>query len=193
MRITTVLRGATLAACVPMLGLAACSTTQYSGFSDAPMAQIAVVQHPRVNEGIIPAKAYERIDELSGSCQKQIHPQVAGLVQSSVNGAVPGAATGYVGLNAGSGFLDGVDTGAYGLYGAAAGAVNGAQNGAVVGSAAAATAVANCVDQFWKAIDQREDSTWRGTFTVPVIAGKSWGSSRPPALEQAPAAPPAKP
>lgn len=173
-----------------------CATTQFAGFSNAPLAQVAVVQHPRVNGGQVPAAAMPEIRYLSASCQTQIHQQVAGPVQSGVTGAATGLLGGAsVGPAAHTAFGAAASLGKYSLYGAVPGAFGGALNGATIGGTSAASGIGTCTRDFWE--ESKKDpllspnpetinfheAKYRGTFVEVVIAGKAWGNSQPRNVE----------
>lgn len=175
--------------------LAGCQTTQFSGFSNAPLAQVAVVQHPRINGGIIPLAALTEITYLSASAQQQIHEQAAGLEQSMINGAVPAAGAGAVGFSAGYSAANvGLAAGTAGAIGAITGAANGAWSGAMMGSGSAANAIGSTVRDFWEldkklpaASPEGMDFTgdeFKGTFVQPITAGKNIFNSAPRNVEE---------
>ncbi|MES2225217.1 MAG: hypothetical protein V4480_00210 [Patescibacteria group bacterium] len=170
--------------------LSGCASTQFAGFSSAPLAQVAIVQHPRVNGGVPPLEAVKEITFLSTSCQGQVHHQVAGPGQSFVNGVLPGAISGgSVGPAAHTAFGAAAKTLQYAGYGAIPGAVGGGINNATVGASSAASAIGMCTRDFWDeskkeglsgdpSVDFKDDK-YIGTFVEVVTAGKAWGNSEP--------------
>jgi hypothetical protein len=153
------------------------------GLSEAALAQLAIVQHPDVNGGIIPAGALQRIQELAISCQWQLDPQLAGIGQAMGGAASSYGAAGAVGTGAAAAAaFPIVKAGEYFVYGGVAMLATGAVNGAISGSYSSAAAKGDCVRQFW-AIDQKKNPKFEGTFTVIVYYGKA-ENSRPPALDK---------
>jgi hypothetical protein len=194
---------------LPLAPLGGCvSQSSFSGYAQATdkdaaqvnsgnynvtaSAQIAIVQNPDLNDGLISPKALKKIQQYNISCQRQIAPQLAGAGQSGVNGAVPyGAAGAGTGPAAALAF-HGASMGAYSIYGALAYVLPGAVNGLVTGSYALASAVGTCTRDFWSDIVDN-DPDFAGTHVEVVYAGKAWGDSHPPALDHsAVAAPPAQ-
>lgn len=182
------------------LALGGCATSPYNGyvsasrddlahvekgeFSDAAMAQIALVQHPEINGGIIPVGALKRVQEDAISCQWQLDPQLAGAGRSTVTSGLSYGLAGAAGtgLGANAAFGSAVKAGEYATYGGVAMLFSGAVNGLVSGSYSASAAKGDCVKQLWS-IDQKKNPKFEGTFVVIVYAGKS-SNSRPPALDQ---------
>lgn len=187
------LKFSTLALVATGLLVSGCATTQFNGFSNAPLAQVAIVQNPDINGGNVPVEAVNKITYYSTSCQSQIHSQVAGAGQSAINGAVPGAVATAAGVAGGArvGFSGAAST--YLPYGAAIGAMSGANSGLLIGSASAASGIGECTKQFWDdaqhdKLDKAEgfeDKRFKGTHVVPVSAGKAWGA-KIPKLESTP-------
>jgi hypothetical protein len=142
-------------------------------YSPAALAQIAIVQHPSVNGGIVPA----------GALQWQLDPQLAGIGQAMGGAASSYGAAGAVGTGAAAAAaFPIVKAGEYFVYGGVAMLATGAVNGAISGSYSSAAAKGDCVRQFW-AIDQKKNPKFEGTFTVVVYYGKA-ENSRPPALDK---------
>ncbi len=192
------LRGLVLAGVVLLLG--ACGAmSQYNGYvtateedakivaaggySEAAMAQIAIVQNPDFNGGKISPKALRKIQQYSVSCQYQIDTQLAGAGQSSANGAVPYGAAGAVGTGVGAALaFDGAKFSNYAIYGGVAYLTAGAINGLVTGSYAMASAKGTCTRDFWEDI-VKTDPDFKGTHVVVAYAGKT-RNSRPPLLDR---------
>jgi len=182
------------------LTLSACAQTQFAGYDQASdeaaskvnkgeydvdaTAQIAIVQNPDINGGKISLKALMKIEQYSMSCQRQIDPQLAGGVQSGINGVVPYGIGGFVGVGEGAvtGF-PGAKFMQYGPYGGIADGAEGGVNGLVTGSYALAAGVGGCTRDFWEDIS-KSDPAFAGTHVEIVYAGKSWGDSHPPALDK---------
>lgn len=191
---------------VSALLTAACGATQFNGyesataedkkivaaggFSEAAMAQIAIVQNPDFNGGMISPKALRKIQQYSISCQEQVDAQLAGPGQSGVNGAV---SYGAAGLGTGpaaaaAGFTNAaISAGNYAIYGGGAYVLPGAVNGLVTGSYAMASAKGTCTRDFWEDIC-KTDPDFKGTHVVVAYAGKR-SNSRPPALNRSAVAP----
>lgn len=167
--------GLTLTACAGM--------GPYSGYSNAPLASTAVVQHPEVNGGRIDPAAMAKLEYLDASCQQQIRSQLAGAAQGATVGLLTGATGGALGTGGGASlaFQDAVSMAEYSIYGAAAMGIPNALNGAAASGQALTVAEAECLKNFWS-ISQKADPNWEGTFVVPALNGKSWFGSRPPAL-----------
>ena len=182
-----------LAALASALALSGCATSTFNGYSDEPMAQIAIVQNPDMNGGKISPKAMKKIGQYSLACQGQIDAQLAGLGQSAVNGAVPytvaGAGTGPAAKVA---FGSTVSMSDYAWYGGLAYLLPGAVNGMVSGSYSMASAKGDCTRQFWEDV-AKTDRDFAGTHVVIVYAGKKWGNSAPPALDKTATFPPPPP
>lgn len=164
---------------------------QAGGYSEAAMAQIAIVQNPDFNGGKISPKALKKIQQYSISCQGQVDPQLAGRGQSGGSGAVNyGIAGTGTGLAANAAFA-GAKISEYAIYGGIAYILPGALNGALGGGYSMASAKGDCTRQFWEDI-AKTDPDFKGTHVVIVHAGKS-GNSVPPALNRAAVArPPAQ-
>lgn len=162
------------------------------GYSEAAVAQIAIVQHPDFNGGKISKKAFQKVQELSMLCQRQVDPQLAGGGQSALSGAVAYGTAGAVGTGVGASQAFSYAVGAeYAIYGGIASLVPGAVNGLVTGSYAMASAKGTCTVEFWRLTVERDPSL-KGTIVIPVLAGKAWGQALPPALDRgAVARPPA--
>jgi len=178
---------AIMASVLALTGLSGCATSQFSGFSSAPLAQVALVQHPDVNLGRFPEGAVEKISRLSKSCQEQISKQTAGMLQSVLSGAVPSAAAGFAGVGTGANLGINAPFVKYAQYGAVAGAAGGAVAGATMGSASRAAAIGGCTQLFWEVSKKggTDDPRWggnsyAGTFAVPVLGGKKLFGADPP-------------
>ncbi len=167
---------------VPAL-LGGCGTTQMGAYGSG-MNSIAIVQNPDINGGKLSPKAVAKIDKLNASCRKQIGAQIAGPVQSGINGVVPYgvAGAGGVGLGASEAFA-GAPFGAYAMYGGIATAASGGVNGLITGAYAMASAVGTCTRDFWSEV-VHTDPVFAGAWVEVVYAGKAWGNSSPPALVQ---------
>lgn len=156
------------------------------GYSEAAMAQIAIVQNPDFNGGKISAKALKKIQEYGISCQKQVDPQLSGAGQSGVSGAlnygVAGTGTGPAAAAAfGSA---GNMMSKYATYGGIAYLLPGGVNGLYSGAYAMASAKGNCTQKFWEDV-AKTDPDFRGTHVLVAHSGKT-DNSAPPALKQSP-------
>lgn len=190
-------RGCLLAA-VGLLGACA-TTTQFSGYVSATdedaaavaageyrpraLAQVAIVQNPDFNGGVISPKALKKIEQYSMACQRQVDAQLAGPGQSAIIGGTEfGVAGTGTGVAARAAFGSAVSAGKYATYGGIAYILPGAVNGLVTGSYAMASAKGTCTRDFWEDI-VHTDPAFRGTHVVVVYAGKAVGNARPPALD----------
>ena len=163
--------------------LVGCAGSQVAAYGSG-MDSVAVVQNPDINGGRIAPAAMKKIAYYSASCRKQVGAQVAGPVQSAINGIVPYGAAGAVGVGLGaSEAFSGVPFGAYAIYGGVATAATGGVNGLVTGSYAMASAVGTCTRDFWDDV-VHTDPAFAGTHVEVVYAGKAWGNSSPTALMQ---------
>ena len=174
--------------------LGGCATTSYSGFSKAPLAQVSIAQHPRINGGKVPEEATKEITFLNASCQQQ--NQGAGPGQSIINGAVPGGISGGAGLAGGyhTAFKS-ISYATGGVLGSITGFIGGGFSGAQVGAMSDAGSIGDCAKGLW-AVDQKNpdaspkkdgipifnftDDKYKGTIVTVVTAGKGWGKSSPP-------------
>ena len=158
------------------------------GFSEEAVAQIAIVQNPRINGGKLSVEALKEIQYLSMSCQQQVGAQAAGAAQATTSGAVIGGATGAVGTGlAGEASYPQIQGGytnlsRYGTFGLIAGGVSGAVNGYSTGSYNLATGIGSCTVQFWADAVKENPAVFRGTKIVTLPYGKRIGGSLPPAL-----------
>lgn len=183
---------------VSVLSLGACATSQFNGYmsagpadekvvqaggySEAVVAQIAIVQNPDFNSGRISPRALRKIQEYSISCQRQVDAQLAGGVRSAINGAIPYGAAGLGTGPAAALAFAGAKVSEYAIYGGGAYLLPGAINGLVTGSYALASAKGTCTRDFWEDI-VKSDPEFIGTHIVVAYAGKT-GRSVPPALER---------
>lgn len=159
-------------------------TVKNGGYSDAAMAQIAIVQNPKINGGKLSPEAVRVIQELSMSCQQQVDGQLAGAAQSGIYGGVDYGITGLgVGPAARVGFGKMASIVKYAGYGAIASILPGAYNGLITGSYAMASAKGTCTDKFWTDVSKTRPE-FAGTHVLTVFAGKKWGDSAPPALDK---------
>jgi hypothetical protein len=162
------------------------------GFSEEAVAQIAIVQNPRINGGKLSVEALKEIQFLSMSCQGQVGAQAAGPLQAVGTGVVIGSVAGGVGTGtaAQAAYLKnntGVSNFArFGLFGLIAGGVNGAVNGYATGSYNLAVGIGSCTTQFWAdALKADAKGVFQGTKIVTLPYGKRVGGSLPPALSPA--------
>lgn len=177
------------AALVGAFSLSGCTTTQFGGYSNAPLAQVGVFQHPRANGGVIPPEAFVEIITLHHSCLRQARPQVAGPLQAAITGGVAGAAVGAasVGTSVDLAFHPVQSVlNKYFVEGAVQGGIGGAYSGAVNGAVSAASTIGACTRDFWnlsKAHDPefKGDKYW-GTVVETISYGKAI-NARPPALD----------
>lgn len=184
-----------IAAISTMALLGGCATTQYSGFSKAPLAQVSIAQHPRINGGKVPDEAKKEIIFLNASCQQQ--NQGAGPFQSIVNGAVPGGVSGGSSLAIGyHAAFKTISHATGGILGGITGLIGGGFNGAQVGAMSDAATIGDCAKGLW-AVDLKNpdaspktksgvpiftftDDKYKGTIVTVVTAGKAWDKSSPP-------------
>ena len=165
---------------VPAL-LGGCAGSQMAAYGPG-MNSVAIVQNPDINGGRLTPKAVQKIAYYGDSCRKQVGAQIAGPVQSTVNGVVPYGIAGAVGVGLGaSEAFAGAPFGAYAMYGGIATAASGGVNGLITGSYAMASAVGTCTRDFWDDV-VHTDPAFAGTHVEVVYAGKAWGNSSPPAL-----------
>lgn len=175
-----------------------CATTQYSGYAvgtkadaeavdrgeynNAAMAQIVVWVNTLIGVTEVPQEAMTLIQRAALDCQWQIDPQLAGPVQSGVNGGVPYAIAGAgIGPAMALGFGQAVvNVGKYALYGSGAYLLPGAANGLVTGSYAQVAAKGDCAKTNWEEYVKREPK-YAGIHIGVAYAGKAWGNSAPPA------------
>ncbi len=184
----------------PLLVLTACgATSQFAGYvtagpidaqivrqggySPKAMAQIAIVQNPDINGGLLSPEALQKIQEYSISCQHQIDAQLAGAAHSGINGAVPYSIAGTGTGPAAAAAFSGASMLNYSVYGGLAYLLPGAVNGLVTGSYSMASAKGSCTRAFWEDI-VTTNPKFRGTHIVIVYGGKAWGNSRPPTLRR---------
>lgn len=184
-------------AVLALASLSACAGTPWSGFESADpsalekikngeivaevVAQIAVAQHPEFNGGVIPARAFQKIQELALSCQIQMDAQLAGVVRSGASGMLSYGAAGTGTGPAASAAFNGVKMGEYAAYGGIAYILPGFVNGLYSGGYSAASAKGDCTRQFWT-LSQEKDPSLKGTAVMVVHAGKS--TAIPPNLER---------
>jgi hypothetical protein len=149
------------------------------------MAQVAIIWNKRINHGAYPnfPNAMKLAQDYGIDCQAELHPQLAGFLQSALaGGAMYGAGGVTTGAGAGEAFGMAV-AGIYAGYGVIADAGEGAVNGAVTGSYAQDAAIGECVSDFWEDT-QKMNPGFFGLHIVTVYAGKNLGSWTPPDLSQ---------
>lgn len=159
------------------------------GWSEEAVAQIAIVQNPDINGGLLPLAALKKIQKYSMSCQGQVGAQAAGSGQATATGAVIGAGTGGSGTGLAAEVAYPKNPGVsnfnrFGLFGLTAGGVSGAVNGYATGSYNLAVGIGSCTAQFW-ADAVKDDPDFRGTKIVSLPHGKRAGGSLPPTLSSA--------
>lgn len=160
------------------------------GWAEEAVAQVAIVQNPRINGGRLSVEALKEIQLLSMSCQQQIGAQAATAGQGIATGAAIGAVAGGVGTgmaaevaypkNAGVNNL-----GRFGTFGLIAGGVSGAFNGMATSSYNLAVGIGSCTVQFWADAVKENPAVFRGTKIVSLPYGKRIGGSLPPSLSSA--------
>ncbi len=156
------------------------------GWCEECVAQIAIVQNPRVNGGKLSVEALKEIQVLSMSCQEQVGAQAAGSGQAVASGAVIGSVAGGIGTGLGAEVAyrktPGIDNFRYfGTFGAVANAVTGGVNGYATGSYNLAVGIGSCTVQFWADV-VKDNPAFKGAKIVSLPYGKRAGGSLPPAL-----------
>ena len=158
-------------------------TVRAGGFSEAALAQVAIVQNPDLNFGKISPKALRKIQEYGISCQKQVDAQVAGGLQTGGQGAGVYGVSG-LGLGAAaSAAFAAAKASEYAIYGAIGYLLPCAVYGGTSGAYAMASAKGSCTRDFWEDV-AKTDPDFRGTHVVVIHSGRRWGDSRPPALDR---------
>lgn len=156
------------------------------GLAEAALAQVAIVQNPRINGGKLSVEALKEIQELSMSCQQQIGAQAATIGQGVMTGTAIGAVAGGVGTGTAAEVAYPKNPGVsnfnrFGLFGLVAGGVNGAFNGMATASYNLAVGIGSCTVQFW-ADQVTTNPLFKGAKVVSLPYGKRAGGSLPPAL-----------
>lgn len=199
MKTMVMFRGAFLAGLVFMSGCAGMASS--SGFrmaskedmeavergeyNEAAMAQIVAYTNELIGVTKIPRQALKLIQKAAIGCQWDIGPQLAGAWQSAASGGVTYAPAGSgTGLAAHLAFA-GAKLSEYAIYGAGAYLLPGAVNGLISGSYAFAAAKGDCVRTKWDEY-KRETGKYKGIHVGIAYAGKNWGNSAPPMLEEPP-------
>lgn len=161
------------------------------GWAEEAVAQIAIVQNPRINGGKLSVEALKEIQLLSMSCQQQIGAQAATIGQGIATGTAIGSVAGGVGTGMAAEVAYPKNTGVnnlgrFGLFGLIAGGVNGAFNGMGTASYNLAVGIGSCTVQFWAdALKADTKGVFQGTKIVSLPYGKRFGGSLPPSLSSA--------
>ncbi|KND50835.1 MAG: hypothetical protein AB202_00315 [Parcubacteria bacterium C7867-007] len=168
------------------LTVGACATSPLAGYSQAPLAQNAIVGHEDCDlvtgtckvgsnanpERLVPKLAYDTAVRYSVTCSKDVDQQVAGLLQSSAYGAGLYAVSGGLGLEGGVKYVSKTATG-YGGYGAVAGGANGVVAGAMTGANSAGAAKGTCTKEKM----DRVAGEFPGAIVLVVTGGKAPGAN----------------